>query len=170
MAAKKTKSPSRTRTATKKKAAAPKKAAPKKAAPKKAAPKKPASKKAPARKPASRKAPAKKPAPTKAPAAKAPKAFLALCSSKVVGPKRKDILFAYRQKPDNAEDSGWRFLRGDESQAFLDDAENCLVCPLSLVLAMDDTLEALMSRPAPSAWKRTALRAKWEELPAYQPE
>jgi hypothetical protein len=98
-------------------------------------------------------------------------AQFALCSSVVVGPKRKAVLFAYRQEPDNDQDSGWRFLRGDESEAFLADASHCLVCPLDLVFTMDASLEALVSGPVGSAWKRAAEKDAWTQVEAdYDPE
>lgn len=94
----------------------------------------------------------------------------ALCSSRVVGPKRKAVLFAYRQEPDNDMDSGWRFLHGDESESFLGDAKNCLVTPMDLVLAMDPTLEGLLERPVGAAFRRASVAAKWELLEDYDPE
>ncbi len=94
----------------------------------------------------------------------------ALCSSRVVGPKRKDILFAYRQEPDNDADSGWRFLHGDESETFLGDPKNCLVCPLDLVFAMDGTLEPLAKKRVGSAYKRESVDARWEKIADYDPD
>lgn len=100
----------------------------------------------------------------------APPHGAALCSSRVVGPKRKDILFAYRQEPDNDADSGWRFLHGDESESFLGDPKNCLVCPLDLVFAMDGTVEALAKKRVGSAYKRESVDARWEKIADYDPE
>ncbi len=94
----------------------------------------------------------------------------ALCSSGVVGPERKEVLFAYRQEPDNDQDSGWRFLRGDESETFLADPTNCLVCPLSLVFAMDPSLEDLTRSADGAAFRRASVDARWEPIDHYDPE
>jgi len=94
----------------------------------------------------------------------------ALCSSRVVGPKRKEVLFAYRQEPDNDNDSGWRFLRGDESETFLADPKNCLVCPLSLVFEMDPSLEELTRSADGPAFRRASVEARWEPIGDYDPE
>ena len=94
----------------------------------------------------------------------------ALCSSRVVGPKRQDVLFAYRQEPDNDQDSGWRFLRGDESETFLADPKNCLVCPLSLVFEMDPSLEDLTRSKGDAAFRRASVDARWEPIVDYDPE
>ncbi|MBN9165427.1 MAG: DUF2185 domain-containing protein [Myxococcales bacterium] len=158
--------------AAKKKTAAKKKLAPSKkktAAKKKLAPskKKTAAKKklAPSKKKTTAK---KKLAPSKQAPRPAEKA--ALCSSRVVGPKRKEVLFAYRQEPDNDNDSGWRFLRGDESETFLADPKNCLVCPLSLVFEMDPSLEELTRSADGPAFRRASVEARWEPIGDYDPE
>ena len=36
----------------------------------------------------------------------------------------KKIRFMYREQPDNEDDSGWRFLAGDESEIYLNNPEN----------------------------------------------
>lgn len=53
--------------------------------------------------------------------------------SKDVLERGEPVAYMVRETPDNADDSGWRFFSGKESQAFVDDPENILVCPVAFV-------------------------------------
>jgi hypothetical protein len=46
-----------------------------------------------------------------------------IASDRIVVDGRK-VGYMYREKPDNQMDSGWRFLAGDETEAYMDDANN----------------------------------------------
>jgi len=45
--------------------------------------------------------------------------------------------FMYREKADDAVDSGWRFLSGHESQEYMDDAENHAVYDINTIANYD---------------------------------
>lgn len=51
----------------------------------------------------------------------------ALVSALVLEPDRR-ACWAYREAPDRPEDSGWRVYRGDESDAFVNDAGDIRIC------------------------------------------
>lgn len=47
------------------------------------------------------------------------------------------ILFMYRESPIEEEDSGWRFLSGQEDQDYLDESENSRFIGLNTMANMD---------------------------------
>jgi hypothetical protein len=60
--------------------------------------------------------------------------YSSLCFvSKDVLERGQPVAYMVRETPDNADDSGWRFFSGKETQAFVDDPENILVCPVAFV-------------------------------------
>jgi hypothetical protein len=61
--------------------------------------------------------------------------------------------FFYRESPDRAEDSGWRFLCGDESEEYMDSADNIQLVSLGAVLSCDDRMVSLLDHPAPIAFQ-----------------
>lgn len=60
----------------------------------------------------------------------------------------------YREEPDNDRDSGWRVFAGDESEDYVDGAENCTVMPLRELIRADPSVEAVLTEPAPAAFER----------------
>ena len=60
--------------------------------------------------------------------------FSSLCFvSKLVLEEDQPVAYMYRETPDDADDSGWRFFAGTESQEYVDDPANLLVCPVAFV-------------------------------------
>lgn len=64
------------------------------------------------------------------------------------------IGYLYREKPDRDEDSGWRFMAGDESEEYMDDSDNIHLVSLGAVLREDDSVLALLGSPVGSAFER----------------
>jgi len=62
--------------------------------------------------------------------------------------------YLYREDPDNEKDSGWRILAGDESDAYMDEAENIHFVSLGAVLSCDDSIIGLLDRPSGSSFTR----------------
>ncbi|HEY1043575.1 MAG TPA: DUF2185 domain-containing protein [Telluria sp.] len=60
----------------------------------------------------------------------------------------------YREEPDREDDSGWRFLAGDETEAYMEDSDNCSYVSVGAVLAMDDTFIHLLDAEAGAAFER----------------
>lgn len=46
--------------------------------------------------------------------------------------------YLYREEPDDGEDSGWRITANDESEDYMDDAENLACVSLGVVLNLDE--------------------------------
>jgi len=50
------------------------------------------------------------------------------------------IGYFYREEPDKDDDSGWRFMVGDESEEYMDNSENLSYISLGAVLREDDSV------------------------------
>jgi hypothetical protein len=75
--------------------------------------------------------------------------FSSLCFvSKQVLDQGEPVAYMYRETPDDADDSGWRFFSGKESQEYVDDPENILVCPIAFVAEhTTDIVPLLLNEP-----------------------
>lgn len=62
--------------------------------------------------------------------------------------------YLYREAPDRDEDSGWRFMAGDESQAYMDDADNLALVSLGALLSLDDSFVELLDAPEGAQFER----------------
>ena len=62
----------------------------------------------------------------------------------------------YREEPDDedAEDSGWRFLAGDETDEYMEDGANYSYVSIGAVLARDDSFIHLLDAEAGAAFDR----------------
>lgn len=106
------------------------------------------------------------------PASTTPESFsqhapLVLASRQVCGPDRLPVCFAFRLPANNEADSGWVFWSGLEDQAFIDDADNTLVCHLFAFIDMDLTLLDVIRNPVFTAWERDGVGRDWREVADY---
>lgn len=62
--------------------------------------------------------------------------------------------YMYREQPDHALDSGWRFFAGDESEDTLDDPSCFEILDVNTVANYDPDIIPLLDQPAGSAWAR----------------
>ena len=62
--------------------------------------------------------------------------------------------YLYREKPDNADDSGWRFTGGNETDEYMDDTSNFSFVSLGAVLREDDSFVALLEHETGVAFAR----------------
>lgn len=62
--------------------------------------------------------------------------------------------YMYRDEPDNPMDSGWRFLAGDESQEYMDDAGNHGVYDVNTIANYDPAVIPLLDAPVGAAFAR----------------
>jgi len=70
----------------------------------------------------------------------------------------------YREEPDRDDDSGWRFLAGDESDEYMDDSDNIHLVSLGAVLRQDDSILELLDSPVGSAFERDSSTGKFVEI------
>jgi hypothetical protein len=59
----------------------------------------------------------------------------------------RPVGFMYREEPDNDVDSGWRFLSGEESQDYIDSADNLAIYDLNTIANYDPTIIPFLDSP-----------------------
>jgi hypothetical protein len=59
----------------------------------------------------------------------------------------RPVGFMYREEPHNELDSGWRFLSGEESQDYIDDADNLAIYDLNTIANYDPTIISFLDFP-----------------------
>jgi hypothetical protein len=62
--------------------------------------------------------------------------------------------YLYREAPDDDKDSGWRFSAGDESDEYMDTADNIAYVSIGAVLTRDDSFIHLLDSPSGCAFAR----------------
>jgi len=62
--------------------------------------------------------------------------------------------YMYRDRPDNATDSGWRFLAGFESDDYMDDPSNIGLFDVNTIANYDSDIVPLLTSPTGSAFVR----------------
>lgn len=69
--------------------------------------------------------------------------------------QKKKVGFMYKEKSDNINDSGWRFFSGDESQNYVDNADNIIICSLNDVInSLDSSVEQYLNSEIGTAYER----------------
>lgn len=63
--------------------------------------------------------------------------------------------FMYRESPDNAVDSGWRFLSGLEDDEYMDNANNHAIYDVNTIANYDPSIIPLLDSPIGAAFERT---------------
>ncbi|GEJ57531.1 DUF2185 domain-containing protein [Anaeromyxobacter diazotrophicus] len=62
--------------------------------------------------------------------------------------------FMYREEPDNEADSGWRFLSGDETDAYLNDAANFEIYDVNTIANYDPSITPQLEAPPGSEFEK----------------
>ena len=62
--------------------------------------------------------------------------------------------YMYREAPDSAVDSGWRFLAGDESEEYLGDADRFELYDVNTIANHDEAIIEWLESPPGSAFGR----------------
>lgn len=60
----------------------------------------------------------------------------------------------YREEPDGAYDSGWRFFSGEETQEYVDDPNNIMVYDVNTIANYDPAIIPYLDSPYGSAFRR----------------
>lgn len=66
----------------------------------------------------------------------------------------RKVGFMYREEPDNDIDSGWRFLAGDEDEAYLDDPGNMDIVDCNTIANLDPDIIPFLRAPVGAAFAR----------------
>ena len=64
------------------------------------------------------------------------------------------IGFAYREKPDNETDSGWRFFTGNEEQESVDNPDNLLLYSIEDIIKLDDSIKSILNSEINTAFEK----------------
>jgi hypothetical protein len=83
-------------------------------------------------------------------------------ATKRVGEEEIPVGFMYREQPMDAQDSGWRIFAGDESQEYVDNADNSDIYSATTILTIDPSIRELLTRPVGSAFERDSPNAAWK--------
>ncbi len=76
-----------------------------------------------------------------------------LATKMLVNGKRK-VRYMYHEKPDNSQDSGWRFFCGDEDDDYVNNPDNIVICDIRTVLSADTSILPYLADSAYGAWER----------------
>jgi len=60
----------------------------------------------------------------------------------------------YREEPDWPNDSGWRFLAGDEAPGYVDNPDNLALYDVNIIANYDPDIIPLLDAPFGSAFER----------------
>jgi hypothetical protein len=82
---------------------------------------------------------------------------LRVCSGDLTFP----IRVAHREEPEDADDSGWRFLHGSEDDVYVSDYHNFRRQSLTECFKLDNGLRRIISNPIGSRWEREDVNASW---------
>ena len=63
--------------------------------------------------------------------------------------------FCYRESPDLPEDSGWRFLAGDETQDYADNPDNWSYYDINTIANYDPGIALVLDAPVGSEFERS---------------
>ena len=72
--------------------------------------------------------------------------------------------YMYREEPDNETDSGWRFMCGQESDGYMDDANNIAVYDVNTIANYDSDIIPFLRAPIGSAFARDEDTGVFEEI------
>lgn len=82
----------------------------------------------------------------------------------------RKVCYMYREMPDSADDSGWRFFAGTESPEYLEDPGHTGVYDVNTIANYDPAIIPLLDSPPGSAFERRGLFKKFVSVPFEPPE
>lgn len=93
---------------------------------------------------------------------------LCLASSMILNEQPLPIRFFYKENPNHANDTGFRFYSGLESDEFLMQEGSALVAPLDCLERLDPSISELIERSdIGSVWERLPGRNDWVPVTDY---
>ena len=75
-------------------------------------------------------------------------------ATKILVEAEMPVLYAYRERPENDQDSGWRFFAGIETKEYVNDPENIAIYDVTTILSIDPSIRPLLDFPASCAFGR----------------
>jgi hypothetical protein len=80
------------------------------------------------------------------------------------------VRFMYRETPLTAGDSGWRFLSGLESDAYMENANNQGAYDVNLIANIDPTVIPHLSAPIDAAFEKAEENGEFQEAGDWEPD
>lgn len=77
---------------------------------------------------------------------------------------KKNVKFLYREKSNRENDSGWRFFSGDETQEYVDNPDNILLCSIKDILQIDSSIEKLLNSEIGSVFERSSVNDEFKKI------
>ncbi len=78
----------------------------------------------------------------------------ACSASDMITVEGKDVGWMCRVEPENAQDSGWRFLAGQESQDYVDNPDNHGIYDVNTICNYDRSIIPFLHAPPGTAYER----------------
>ena len=78
--------------------------------------------------------------------------------------KGRKVGVMYREETDDDSDSGWRFMSGRESRAYMDDATNFALYDVNMIANYDPDIVPLLNAPAGSAYERQGRSGRFAQI------
>ena len=75
-------------------------------------------------------------------------------ATKMLVDGRRRVRFMSREKPDDPQDSGWRFFCGDEDNEYVSDPDHIGVYDVNTILEFDDSIVPYLKCPVNTALER----------------
>ncbi len=79
------------------------------------------------------------------------------------------VRFMYREAPDNDIDSGWRFMAGSESDAYMNDPQNHAIYDVNTIANYDPDIVPFLGAPIGSAFERADGDGEFVEVDDFEP-
>jgi hypothetical protein len=80
------------------------------------------------------------------------------------------VRFMYREDPIGKADSGWRFLSGLESDAYMENAHNQGVFDVNVIANIDPSILPFLTAPAGAAFEKTEEGGEFQEAGDWEPD
>jgi hypothetical protein len=77
--------------------------------------------------------------------------------------------FMYREEPEGDTDSGWRFMAGDEDEAYMEDPDRFGLYDLNTLANYDPDIVPLLDAPLDSAYERSPETGRLVAVTDWQP-
>jgi len=80
------------------------------------------------------------------------------------------VRFMYREQPVNSADSGWRFLSGMESDAYMENAQNQGAHDVNVIANGDPSVIPFLAAPIGSAFEKAEEGGDFQEAGDWEPD
>lgn len=80
------------------------------------------------------------------------------------------VRFMYREDPISKTDSGWRFLAGTETDAYMENANNQGAFDVNIIANIDPSIVPLLASPVGAAFEKVEKGGEFQAAGDWQPD